>query len=57
MIGTLDFNYDYGFGDFALFVMSFVGVVIRLFNVFGIKLKLVITMVVVGFGLWWWLRW
>ena len=41
MIETLDFNYDYGFGYFALFVMSFVGVAIRLLNLFGIKPKLV----------------
>ena len=34
MIGTLDFNYDYGFGYFDLFVISFVGVVIKLFNLF-----------------------
>ena len=37
----LDFNYDYGFGYFALFVMSFVGVIISVFNIVGVKFKLV----------------
>ena len=41
IIGILDFNYNYGFGCFSLFVMSFSGVVISLHYIAGMKFKLV----------------
>ena len=44
MIGILDFNYACGFGYFVLLVMSFGGVIIRLFKCFVINFKLVLIL-------------